>query len=546
MNKIHEMKINFSILIIVLTLLIGLTKTSNAQVWSKSFTAGNVDLNGKLLGGSEVLQLIGHKNKLFASIGYWQDENNIWYGGNDSSVGWGQIIRLDKSNGQWQEDFTLGNNFLRPEILKQVIFTKDASGNPLPAPDTLLLAAAYSPNYITGTVSASSFTRNDANGTWDENKIYQGSLPAGENYSIRDIQIYSDQITGIERIYISVGTKGIFIGKYNAATPGKISWVPTPEIGPLSIRPLGITNTNNTLYFSSGYELYRRIDGVSSSFTIAHDFSDLNTNINSAVGGIRGLTSITNPNDNNEALLLMWCPNGQSQGLIYRLEPDGNGGFNRFFESKISLLVEDYLPGSNVSYLLGAYNEFYEYTDPISSETSHLIGFEANINGGGYPTWNGYYKGAIYARRHANMEYSLEEINGVIGINDMPLVANRCYVKSPFENENAIYFGGFDPNSNTATNMAWIFKKDFQTNTTNEQIQEEPKLLIYPNPAINQLTLEVKTEEVLEYEVISILGKTLLSGFVSSDKQIIDISELASNIYFIKIESQLIKFLKIK
>jgi hypothetical protein len=43
MNKIHEMKINFSILIIVLTLLIGLKKTSNAQVWSKSFTAGNVD-----------------------------------------------------------------------------------------------------------------------------------------------------------------------------------------------------------------------------------------------------------------------------------------------------------------------------------------------------------------------------------------------------------------------------------------------------------------------------------------------------------------------
>ena len=94
--------------------------------------------------------------------------------------------------------------------------------------------------------------------------------------------------------------------------------------------------------------------------------------------------------------------------------------------------------------------------------------------------------------------------------------------------------------------MAWIFKKDYQTNTTNEQIQKEAKLLIYPNPAINQLTLEVKTEEVLEYEVISILGKTLLSGFVSSDKQIIDISELASNIYFIKIENQLIKFLKIK
>jgi len=47
-------------------------------------------------------------------------------------------------------------------------------------------------------------------------------LPAGENYSIRDIEIYTDQFTGIERIYVSVGTKGLFSGKYNPSAPGKI------------------------------------------------------------------------------------------------------------------------------------------------------------------------------------------------------------------------------------------------------------------------------------------------------------------------------------
>lgn len=546
MHNVTEMKINFTIIILITLSLVGLNKSLNSQTWSKSFTAGNSDSNGSFLGGSEVLQLIGHKGKLFASVGYWEDENNIWYGGTDFNIGWGQIIRLDESNGQWQEDFFLGASYLRPEILKQVIFTKDALGTALPVPDTLLMAAAYSPNFITSTVTASSFTRNDDNGTWDENIIYQAGLPAGENYSIRDIQIYTDQVTGIERIYITVGTKGIFTGKYNASTPGKIDWIPTPEIGSLSIRPLGITDANNTLYFSSGYELYKRIDGASPTYTIAHDFSDLNTNINSAVGGIRGLTTITNPDDNNEALLLMWCPNGQSQGLIYRLEPDGNGGFNRFYESKLSLLVEDFLPGSNVSYLLGAYNEFYEYVDPITSETVHLIGFEANINGGGYPTWNGYYKGALFAIRDADMEYSLEEVNGVIGINDKALVANRCYVKSPFANENALYFGGFDPNSKTATNMAWIFKKDYQTTSTNEQIQDENEIMVYPNPAINHLTVRVKTKEVVKYEIISVLGKTLLSGFVNSGNQIVDISELTSNIYFIRIDNQIIKFMKIK
>ena len=97
---------------------------------------------------------------------------------------------------------------------------------------------------------------------------------------------------------------------------------------------------------------FQRIDGATPTYTIANDFSDLSTNINPAVGGVRGLTTINNPNDNNEALLLMWCPDGQSKGVIYHLEPDGVGGFNRIYEAKLSVLIEDYLPRTNASYVL--------------------------------------------------------------------------------------------------------------------------------------------------------------------------------------------------
>ena len=48
--------------------------------------------------------------------------------------------------------------------------------------------------------------------------------------------------------------------------------------------------------------------------------------------------------------------------------------------------------------------------------------------------------------------YEIEEINGYIGFNDLSLVAVRCYVKSPFDNENAIYYGGFDPNGFSSIN----------------------------------------------------------------------------------------------
>ena len=67
----------------------------SAQEWEQSFIAGNFDINGLFMGGSEVLNLVPHKNKLFASIGYWEDENNIWYGGNDLNLGWSQIICLE-------------------------------------------------------------------------------------------------------------------------------------------------------------------------------------------------------------------------------------------------------------------------------------------------------------------------------------------------------------------------------------------------------------------------------------------------------------------
>ncbi len=516
----------------------------NAQVWSKSFTAGGYDSNKKLLGGSEVLQLIGHKDMLFASVGYWEDANNIWYGGSNRNIGWGQINRLDNPLANWQEDFFLGSSYLRPEVLKQIIFTKDPSGNALSSPDTVLICAGYSSNFVTRSVIVKSFVRNDVNGSWGESQIVQGSFPAGENYSIRDIEIHVDQQTGLEYVFATVGTQGIYKGKYNASNPGKIDWISTAEFGPLDIRPLGIEVANGALHFSSGSKLYRRIDGISPNYVIDHDFSDLGAKINSAVGGIRGLTKIDNPSGINDALLLMWCPNGQSQGIIYRLEPAGVGGFNRIYETELASLIEGFLPGSIASYVLGGYNEFYNYIDPLSSDTFHLVGFEANISGGGHPTWNGYYKGALFAKRSSNGLYSIEEINGTIDINGESLVANRCYVSSPFSDENALYFGGFDPNGKTATNKAWVYKKDYQLNAVNEFTENESNFVIYPNPASNQLFIESKTQVGQAFSIINLLGETIISAQLNGQIEALDISSLPPNIYFIRIDNESIKFVK--
>ncbi len=408
-----------------------------------------------------------------------------------------------------------------------------------------MIAAGYSPNYFTRTVTVKSFVRNDLNGTWNKSQIVKGSFPAGENYSIRDIEIYTDQQTNLEYVFASVGTQGIYKGTYNPGVPGKIDWIATPEFSSLSIRPLGISTANDTLYFSSGNKLYQRIDGATPTYTVAHDFSDLSTSINPAVGGVRGLTTINNPSGNNEALLLMWCPDGQSQGIIYRLEPDEFGGFTRVYESKLSVLVENYLPGANASYVLGAYNEFYSYTDPLTSDTVHIIGLQASISGGGHLTWNGYYKGGLFAKRSSSGVYSIEEIGGPVGANDPALVANRCYVVSPFLNEDGLYYGGFDPNGYSATNMAWIFKNELQVASVDEFSEYENKYAIYPNPATNQLFIDNKKKECFTYEIISMQGQLLSEERSCLDTKFIDISKLPPSIYIIRIGNRSLKFIKI-
>jgi hypothetical protein len=65
-------------------------------------------------------------------------------------------------------------------------------------------------------------------------------------------------------------------------------------------------------------------------------------------------------------------------------------------------------------------------------------------------------------------------------------------------------------------------------------------------PASDFLNIENKSNECNQFDIISILGQTLHSGIVCSGKQIIDVSELSSGIYFIRIENEIVSFLKIE
>jgi poly(A) polymerase len=463
---------------IVLTGCTGLVRSSSdacspneiiAPGWVQSYKAGYRDSSGHYAGGSEILHLVGHKGKLYAASGYWMDPRNIWYGGSDNNIGWGQILRLDLPDGKWEVDLDMGPTHLRPEILNSITFITDGKGNALKEPVNLLIASAYSP--WQGRTEVNFFVREDKTGKWGTSKILSGFTgESGENNSVRCVRVYCDKVTGIERVFISIGTLGVFSGVYDPDAPGKIRWDSHSESGRVKTRPLAIIEANGALIFSAGSSVYRRNDGQSPTYTVVHDLGDIFPGeISSPVGGIRGLTPIPNPNGKGESLLFVLGEGGRSQGCIYRLDPDGKGGYTRTQEACLDSLMTQYLYGNPVYFILAAYNNILPVVDPSTKETVHLIGFESWIGGDRFPIGQrgpngGFYAGAMYAIRDKKGKYRVNEVNGPSTSCKPVLIATRAYVLSPFaeDGNNVIYFGGHDCNDKTSHNTAWIFSTSLE------------------------------------------------------------------------------------
>ena len=82
--------------------------------------------------------------------------------------------------------------------------------------------------------------------------------------------------------------------------------------------------------------VYKRIDGPSPAYT---EILDLGDGVNTDVGGIRGLTTIANPNGAGESILFLCAPNSKSVGQIKRLDPDGSGGYTAHDEANTCELM---------------------------------------------------------------------------------------------------------------------------------------------------------------------------------------------------------------
>ncbi len=349
-------------------------------------------------------------------------------------------------------------------MLKSVTFRTDSAGKPLPKPVNLLLASTHTP--FPDHVEVSLFSRDDATGHWTRSAVYSG--PKAETrgeMSVRAMAVHRDKVTGVDRLFLTIGTLGIFSGVYDQTAPGKVKWAAKPEFGPVEMRPLAIIEANGDLFFSAGRQIYRRSDGEVPTYKVIHDLSDIFPKpVTAGCGGIRGLTAIPNPKGKGESLIFAMSEGPGSRGNIYRLDPAADGTFTRTREVILADLVSQYLGGNPVSFILAAYNDFHAVTDPATGETVHLVGFESTITGHKFPTWGGgprggFYAGSVIAIRNANGHYRLKEVNGRSTPEKPILVNTYSFAVSPFEADHGqvLYFAGHDQNNRASHDMAWIF-----------------------------------------------------------------------------------------
>ncbi|OGU13244.1 MAG: hypothetical protein A2X61_03640 [Ignavibacteria bacterium GWB2_35_12] len=77
---------------------------------------------------------------------------------------------------------------------------------------------------------------------------------------------------------------------------------------------------------------------------------------------------------------------------------------------------------------------------------------------------------------------------------------------------------------------------------TEEKVNEAFK--VSPNPVTDKLNVQLNDELNTKFEIINILGLKVLTGELSGEYTTINISQLPSGMYFMKIRNEVRKFVK--
>ncbi len=403
------------------------------------YQAGTLDVNGRFMGGTEIMHLVTHAGRLYAATSTLWDQP-----GNDPAVG-AQVLVLDRPDAGWRVEYEFAARHWRMSLVS-VTFTVDGRGRALPTPVSMLLAAPSD-----GQGHATIHARDEASGVWTEMSLARSS---GRASSVRCVGMHRDRVTGIERVFAGTLPGGLYSGVYDADVPGRIRWSESPELSGYRARPMAFAECDGALHVAIKPHLYRLVDGETPRWEKVYTLPGEVTRISS---GLRGLTTIAHPSGHGESLLA--ALEGENARIV-RIDPSDG------YRETVDLDVLEFLGeqgGRRPGYAIVAYDDMTPVPLPGQRGTALLMGLEAthSTEHATHPK-DGWEPEGRYLIRHPDRRYELRRIFDPT-LDPMPsLVSTRTIRVSPFDGE-TIYFGGYDPNSVPAHNTGWVFSAPLET-----------------------------------------------------------------------------------
>jgi len=424
----------------------------------QDYFPGTVDIAGKPLAGTEMMNFAVHGGRLYAGLG----NRNL---PDDASVKVGaQVIVKDSANAAWRLEHQFQSTAPRVNAMISAVFTTDASGRSMKPAIAFLVAAPSDAGVQENIASdhghlrwATAWTRDDASGDWAETRVYSAER---RKPACRSFGTYRDPVTNVCNLFAGTSHGSIYRAVYDPRAPGRLVWNESAELDNVG-RVVAFAECNGILYAACGLRrtregitggLYRRKNGPHAHWECVYRWA-----WPARRGGadeaflMRGLTAVPAPDDDGEVLL----GSRAQPGVIERIDPRAE------YAVTVELDVREHFAKawdlSNYRRAaLSAYNTMTPWTNPTSGEQVHLIGVAVlHPTHADTPPHNG----AWYLVRHSTGHYS----TGYIYDSEHPvpsgknLRGTRAMIASPFDNT-TVFAGGGDIGKQISLNTAWIYK----------------------------------------------------------------------------------------
>ncbi|MEM1381298.1 MAG: alpha/beta hydrolase [Pseudomonadota bacterium] len=420
--------------------------------WLFAFEAPETDTIGRKLTGTQVTKLVAHNDRLFAGNAHpnEMEENRR-----------GQVMRLDAREERWHLDYQMPRGYTEVSALTTVAFETDSEARPIEPLDYLMVGATFEKQR--GVPAPAGVFIRTPSGNWTKQDLGMIDLDVPEA-TVGALGAYRDPELKTDLVFAgaSPAPLGIYRGVYDAAAVGGIRFDQIPEYTPRGQEAVvGFATCAGRLYAATTRQILRRIDGDAPRWVSVMDMEEVAANEPYA-------SDLDVYWQKNYAISAFRCDRSQRKPTL--AFSTLNRAF-RFSPGESAPVVELNLAG----FLRSELGRDPHYV--LASEASMVrrrgrdveewIGLEVYYDPNylaarpAFPHWRtGFGKDAWYLVRTViggQIDYRLEEIT--IPGNDpnyRPLAKVGAFALSPFEDDNAIYAGGFAPRFKDVTNTAWI------------------------------------------------------------------------------------------